>query len=161
MKTKKAMRTATVILFCLYCIVSAYILFYATRLPRFSGTYWVRITRTANFIPFATIVKFISRIIDNTINLSIAVKNLLGNFVIFMPMGFFLPCISKRMQKFSNTALVCLVIIVGVETVQMFSTLGSFDVDDIILNLSGACIGYAVYKFKPVNTLLKKLYIAV
>lgn len=39
-----------------------------------------------------------------------------------------------------------MVVVLGIEVSQVFSTLGIFDVDDIILNTFGAIIGYFIYQ---------------
>lgn len=41
--------------------------------------------------------------------------------------------------------LICLISIIGIESFQLVTMLGYFDVDDIILNMTGCLIGYCVY----------------
>ena len=38
-------------------------------------------------------------------------------------------------------------IMLAVEVAQLFTLRGSFDVDDLILNLLGAAIGYLIYRW--------------
>ncbi len=45
---------------------------------------------SSNFVPFKTINTYINALQDGTMNRDIAVKNLLGNFVLFLTMGIFL-----------------------------------------------------------------------
>ena len=67
---------------------------------------------------------------------------LTGNLLMFLPMGFFLPFISQRVNN--HTILKIAVIIpVVVEIVQI--VVGrSFDVDDLLLNFAGIILGYFV-----------------
>ncbi len=72
------------------------------------------------------------------------VINLTGNVLLFVPAGWLLPRIFKKMRKFFPFLLTCLLCIFIVELVQLFTLLGSFDVDDIILNLSGMIAGFLI-----------------
>ena len=70
--------------------------------------------------------------------------NLVGNVVLFIPAGWLLPRLWRRFRNFFLFILTCAVSIFLIETLQLFTLLGSFDVDDIILNLSGMLLGYLV-----------------
>ena len=74
------------------------------------------------------------------------VINLVGNVVMFVPAGWLLPRIFRPMRKFFLFLLTCLCAILAVEIVQLLSLLGSFDVDDIILNLIGMVTGFILWK---------------
>lgn len=91
-----------------------------------------------NLIPFATIADYFK-----FGNKGISVKNLVGNVVIFIPIGFFLPFLIERFRKKKVLLLASFVFSLSFETIQLlFPMLGSFDVDDLILNTLGALIGY-------------------
>ena len=96
---------------------------------------------TANFVPFRTIKMYI----DYAYKLN-SVENLAGNLIVFMPLGFLLPLISKDLQKFSEVLINAFTFVLGIEVFQLFSAFGAFDVDDILLNCLGAAIGYGCYK---------------
>jgi len=49
--------------------------------------------------------------------------------------------------------------LIGVECIQVIFGVGSCDIDDIILNMSGACIFYKVWKSKSGQRLLSKCYL--
>lgn len=76
---------------------------------------------------------------------SYAFINILGNLIPFCPLGFLVPIISTKYKKFLKTMLICLISIIGIESFQLVTMLGYFDVDDIILNMTGCLIGYCVY----------------
>ena len=69
--------------------------------------------------------------------------------VLFIPIGFLLPRIWPKLRNFFLFVLVCTASILLVESVQLFALLGSFDVDDIILNLGGMITGYILCLIIP------------
>ena len=72
--------------------------------------------------------------------------NIVGNMVAFMPFGFFLPIISRRSRKWYNTVSFGLIFSLILETLQLIFKVGSFDVDDMLLNTVGAGLGFLVYR---------------
>lgn len=65
-----------------------------------------------------------------------------GNLVMFVPMGFFLPFVSKKI-KTRNIWWLAILIPIFVEILQ--PVIGrSFDVDDVLMNFAGIIIGYFV-----------------
>lgn len=71
--------------------------------------------------------------------------NIFGNVIAFMPLGFFIPAVSKSMKNGFLAVLCCFLVSLLVETLQLVSRLGSFDVDDLFLNTLGGLLGYIVY----------------
>lgn len=68
---------------------------------------------------------------------------LIGNLLMFIPMGIFLSLIFKKINN-RNIFKIAILIPVVVEIVQ--PVVGrSFDVDDIIMNFLGILIGYFMY----------------
>lgn len=69
--------------------------------------------------------------------------NFVGNIVMFMPWGFGLTLLWKKNQRIWLVALYSLGLTVFIESVQLF--IGrSVDVDDLILNFVGSCLGAGV-----------------
>lgn len=94
-----------------------------------------------NLIPFATIVNYFA--LENKLT---SVENLVGNVIIFNPLGFLLPILIGKFRKTTNLLLVSFGFSLSFETIQLlFPMLGSFDVDDLILNTFGALLGYLGY----------------
>lgn len=71
--------------------------------------------------------------------------NIVGNVVAFIPFGFILPAISPRNRKFLNIALLSFELTLSIEIMQLILQVGTFDVDDIFLNLMGGIIGYILF----------------
>ena len=72
--------------------------------------------------------------------------NIVGNVVAFMPCGFFLPVVSRRSRRRYNAVCLSFLFSASLETLQLIFKVGSFDVDDMILNTLGAGLGYFCYK---------------
>lgn len=70
---------------------------------------------------------------------------LFGNLLMFIPAGWLLPRIFKPMRKFSVFFMTCLFSILFIETFQLLTLLGYFDIDDVILNMIGVLIGFIGY----------------
>lgn len=70
--------------------------------------------------------------------------NLFGNVIIFVPFGFFLP-MASRYRSFFSTVFYSFGLSLCVETFQLVTKVGSFDVDDLLLNTIGGLVGYVVF----------------
>ena len=70
--------------------------------------------------------------------------NLFGNVVIFVPFGFFMPMASKY-RSFFSTLFYSFGLSLCVETFQLLTKVGSFDVDDLLLNTHGGVVGYMIF----------------
>lgn len=95
--------------------------------------------KNANFIPF----KHIQVYMDTYFK--IAIKNLGMGIILFTPFGYFLPTLTKHRQ-FKSIVVIGLLTSISFETLQLLMSLGTFDVDDIILNGIGIVFGYMIYK---------------
>jgi len=97
-----------------------------------------------NIIPFKSIMWYATGI--DHINLSTILYNLFGNIAIFAPLGFFLPVLFKKCTNVKNVLIYSLLASFIIEVIQFVAHRGQSDVDDIILNVVGAYIGYLSYK---------------
>lgn len=87
-----------------------------------------------NLVPFQTI-RFYA--FSGRVPASVAVRNLAGNIVAFMPIGILIPLVTRSLSL-GRTFLVGFVLSAGIELTQYLTGLGSCDIDDIILNVLGA-----------------------
>lgn len=101
-----------------------------------------RLWYASNFTPFKTIIFYLS----GAQSYRTALWNLVGNIAIFGPMGFLLPILFPKLQSMRLVAGTSFMVSLSLEIVQLLSGLGSFDIDDVILNVSGATLGWLVYK---------------
>ena len=72
--------------------------------------------------------------------------NILGNVLIFSPLGFMLPIISRKINRLWKVTACAASISLSIEILQLFVG-RSTDIDDLILNTAGGTIGYAAYAF--------------
>lgn len=146
----RKMKIGIRILFCIYFIFLIKVILFkypiniaisalkAGEIPPLS----VRI-ESANFMP----TKTISRFLFVSKNFRVSAENLLGNIVIFVPLGFLLPIILRRkVHNLKSIAMTSFFVSLALETSQLIFNLGIFDVDDIMLNMSGAVLGYIIYR---------------
>jgi len=84
------------------------------------------------------------------------VGNLVGNILGFIPFGILVPILFRQISALKQVLVAALVVSLIFEIIQLFAVLGSFDVDDLLLNTIGAGIGYYIYyidKRKAANLL--------
>ncbi len=89
-----------------------------------------------NLIPFNEITRYFRH--SDVVGPLLFLINIVGNVVAFVPFGFFLPIISRRSKKWYNTVMLGFGFSLTLETLQLIFMVGSFDVDDMILNTLGA-----------------------
>ena len=143
------------LLFVVYAAVMLWLLFDRER-SLYELDYWSQVQQNMNLEPFHTI-KLFWNVLDREEYRLMAIINLGGNVGKFIPMGFFLPTIWKSMRKWWKTWMATLLIMLVVELTQLLTLRGTFDVDDLILNLLGAAIGYCVFRWmNPVKKKKKK-----
>ena len=83
-------------------------------------------------------------------------SNLFGNILIFVPFGFFIAMASSS-RSFFKALFNSLGLSLCVEILQLVTRVGSFDVDDILLNTIGGMLGYIV--FMICNLIRRKCYV--
>lgn len=71
-------------------------------------------------------------------------SNFLGNIVLFVPIGILLP-IAVEKHKWYWTDGIGFSFSCFIEIIQLVSSRGCFDPDDVILNTLGTAIGYGLY----------------
>ena len=103
----------------------------------------------ANLIPFRTMRLFFRLLFHHRPRLvRAAVINLAGNVAMFVPLGYLLPAASEKKPTFFRTVLSAAGLIIAVEVLQLFTLLGSCDVDDLILNMVGVVLGFLLWKLR-------------
>ena len=118
----------------------------------------VYIKQSVNLVPFKTIINYIKEF-NSMYSTRQIMFNLLGNICAFMPMALFLPLLFKKQSKFKNFIITMVISILGIEFLQLITTSGRFDIDDLILNLFGAAIMYLLLNIKSVNDLINNVFL--
>jgi len=92
-----------------------------------------------NLVPFRTIAGFFVHY-----NRDIFMVNIVGNIAMFMPWGFGLVLLWEKNRNIRSVTAYSLLLPLFIEASQLF--IGrSVDVDDVILNFAGSCLGAGVY----------------
>ena len=61
----------------------------------------------------------------------------------------------KKINKFWKFLLFIVITTFAIEIIQFLTMRGTADIDDIILNSLGGCIGYGIIQIKPIKRFLK------
>lgn len=115
-----------------HILMSFVFCFYLVGILTMTGIWWLK-----SFSPRIVLVPFVDMIrgpVDTVLNV-----------LLFIPLGFFLPMLYKWYDRIGRAALTGLLLSFSVEFVQMFGC-GSTDINDLITNTAGACIGYYIFK---------------
>ena len=155
---RKAFKIFVAGTFVVYVLVLFRLVFMGSRGFWRDMSIWEYAMARMNLVPFKTITGYIKAIINNSMNLSIPLMNLFGNLLMFLPMGMYLPLLFKKLDSWKKYLIAIIAMLLGVELVQLLTKLGSFDIDDLILNMSGAVIGFALWKTTLVQWLKNKVW---
>lgn len=136
------------LLFAAYCVLMLWLLFGQRMGWSGSGTYWQQLRANSNLRPLETVSRYLWVLRYSTSQHQIrhAVINLVGNVLMFVPLGILTPCIWNKVRAFRWHILIMLLTVVMIELLQLFTLLGSCDVDDLLLNLVGTSLGYLLWK---------------
>ena len=129
------------VLFILYLLALTYLMFFAESLGRTGNA---QADYAYNLELFKEIRRFYTY--REQLGMKAVLLNLGGNVVGFMPFGFFLPVVSRRGRRPHNAVLLAFGLSLCIETVQLVFKVGSFDVDDLLLNTIGGILGFGLYK---------------
>lgn len=92
-------------------------------------------------IPIISTIEFI----QNASSTKHIITNILGNIILFIPFGL-LKWIFPKIDDFKTLLFHFLSVIIIIETLQYFTRMGVFDIDDLFLNTFGLWLGYLLYK---------------
>jgi glycopeptide antibiotics resistance protein len=131
---------------------------YLSRDYRGGYTFGEYISRFSNFIPFKTVVHYAKIASTGSLEfIGLFLWNIMGNLVMLLPLGAVLPCLFRRIDRFWKVVITVTVTIILIELAQLILRVGVIDIDDLILNLSGAMIGYAILKIPPIARGLRSI----
>jgi glycopeptide antibiotics resistance protein len=107
-------------------------------------------TTGLNLVPFAqTAVCFAGRSVSSE-GTRYCVTNVLGNLLLFVPLGAFLPWVFPGLRNLARVAFAGLLASAAIEALQFASRhlriYRSTDIDDVLFNTVGAAIGFAVFR---------------
>jgi len=133
--------------FLVYCAVMLWLLFFRSESRNAGLPYKELLKQNTNLVPFYTTKNYLHVLrysTDRYMRVHCFI-NLGGNILLFVPAGWLLPRIWGKLRNFFRFIALCAGVIFLVETVQLFTLLGRFDIDDLILNLAGMVLGFILF----------------
>lgn len=94
-----------------------------------------------NLVPFHTL-----RIYLDNLGSWFWLRNLFGNLVLLLPLGLLGPIALPALDRWWRIALLALLSSAAIELIQLAVPDRSADIDDVIVNVAGALIGYLVFR---------------
>ncbi len=136
-------KTFLICLTVLYAILMVFLLF--VRVSGYHGDYLAGLKSHFLYVPLQTIKGYWWQIKAGG-GWPVAYINLFGNVLMFMPMGLIIPDLNSKYARLFRFLGLVFVIDVVIELTQLFTLRGVCDIDDIILNMAGAFLGFVIYK---------------
>lgn len=149
-QTARKIRRVSTALFALYLLLLFYVLFFSEDYGR---TMEER-SYSYNLVLFQEIRRFWDY--REQVGMRAMFLNIYGNVICFLPFGAILPVLNRRCRYLIAITLFSFEFSLLVETVQLITRVGTFDVDDLFLNTVGGILGYLLFKF--CNYWRKRLY---
>jgi glycopeptide antibiotics resistance protein len=109
--------------------------------------------RIINLQPFRTIKLFLTK----STSFRVMFFNIFGNFLLFVPFGFLIPLVFRIRTGIGRLLLLAFLLSLSFEVYQLVTRTGQFDVDDILLNVSGAIAGFFIHYFLQTHTARKSV----
>ena len=144
---KKAAKIIAGITFLIYAALLVYVLFINVRGAWQNISLIDYIRWPSNIVPLKTIIFYIGALFDGSMNIQTPIYNLFGNLLMFLPMGIYLPDFFNKLRRFGRFSICMAVLLLLIEIVQVLLMRGSFDIDDMILNIAGAWVGFALWHY--------------
>ena len=94
-----------------------------------------------NLVPFHTLA-----IYWRNLGSEFWMRNLFGNVFLLLPLGLLGPIAIPALDRWWLIALVALLYSVAIELIQRLVPARSADIDDVIVNLAGALLGFAAWR---------------
>jgi glycopeptide antibiotics resistance protein len=97
-----------------------------------------------NLVPFQTLGIYL-----NNLGSWFWMRNLLGNLALLLPLGLLGPIALPALDRWWRIALLALLVSTAIELTQLLVPDRSADIDDVIVNVAGALVGYAIIRAFP------------
>ena len=146
----KFFKEVKIILFTLYILILLFVTLFKFPYLEFINpfdTYMYKVEGLRgliNIIPFNETIETLS---DKSIPIMNPIRNIIGNILLFIPLGFLIPIINPNLNKIVKIILIGFCLSLSIEIIQIFTMGNVCDIDDVIFNTIGALIGIVIYKF--------------
>jgi glycopeptide antibiotics resistance protein len=95
---------------------------------------------TDNFVPFRTFAIYLANS-----DSPFWVRQFVGNLFLLLPVGLLGPMVVPALNGWLRVFAVAFAISLAIEVAQLWIPNRSADVDDVMLNVAGAMLGYAIF----------------
>lgn len=131
-----------------------YVIYFAYLLYRFAAVSRIPENEiTVQLIPFATFAAYLDGIISDAVPVERLIQFLSDRIVLFIPYGFFVAMVGRRMHSLLRLGLVLFLPVVT-ELLQYVLAFNSLDADDMIFAFLGGMIG--IVSFVAFNAVFQK-----
>ena len=96
-----------------------------------------------NLIPLSTIAEYLQEITRG--HRMAGIVNLFGNLAIFLPLGYMVASLIPKMRRLGRILVLALCLSMAIEASQYALAHGTADIDDVLLNVIGAALGYGLF----------------
>ncbi|WP_188208254.1 VanZ family protein [Alkalibacillus aidingensis] len=93
-----------------------------------------------NLIPFETIVTYLLNI--DHYPFAVWSSYIFGDILLFMPLGMLLPLLLSQVKQLRQVIMIAASLSLPIEIIQVLMGIGLFSVDQIILHIIGAMVGF-------------------
>ena len=105
---------------------------------------------SCNLVPFKQIYENLNLVFNNVQPFSLLSDYLIVDLCLFVPYSFFIPYLKPKIS-FINFFIIMFIIVILKELFQLITGLGIFDINDIILNLTGVSLTFQLLKYLKFN----------
>jgi glycopeptide antibiotics resistance protein len=93
-----------------------------------------------NLVPFQTLAIYL-----RNLGSEFWLRNLFGNLALLLPLGLLGPIALPALDRWWRVALLAFLVSTAIELTQLAVPDRSADIDDVLVNVAGALIGYALF----------------
>ncbi|MDO4977249.1 MAG: VanZ family protein [Eubacteriales bacterium] len=129
----------SLLLIILYGAIILYFTLFSDRMGRMDPYQTYRY----NLHPFTEILRFMTY--RHQVSMMAFLINIFGNILVFAPWGFLIPIWDPKRNHARYILMYSFSFSLCIEVLQLFSRVGVFDVDDIIMNTLGGFVGWIIY----------------
>lgn len=97
---------------------------------------------SVNLVPIVSTVQMFN---NDFYEIDIGIYNVIGNILLFIPLGFGIPLFFSHKNKISKVAFYGFIASLTIEVLQYFTSRNITDVDDIIFNTLGTVLGFIAF----------------
>lgn len=127
--------------FIMYISFLLYLTLFKNFLGRKEGIY------AMNLIPFKNIYEITLNFIKGSLSLGFFIRNIFGNLLAFTPIAYFFITL-LNLKDIKKLIFLTSGMIIIIEALQYILGIGVYDVDDLILNLTGTILAFLFLKNK-------------